>query len=195
MIDVNRLYEIRENSERIEKQHGVINHKLKKEELTWILDELGYSDHTIVGGNFFTTPNPFHIHTDNGKDNGPDFNILIPMNEQDDFYTVQFFQQYDGPASHFWVGSLYKYFPPPVYNEPKKDYNGVYNLGDGDLDITMYKDYLSHLPYESVKPLTIRTVTKWHKGIPIEFPCNRLHCSAKFDGVKEGLTLLVKRPS
>lgn len=185
----------RENSERIEKHHGIVNHRLKKSNLHWILEELGYGDHKIVGGNFFSTPNPFHVHTDNGKDNDPDFNILIPLNQQQDFTTVIYDQTYSGYASHFWVGSLYKYFPSPAYNEPKRDYIGVNNLISDSFNINFYVKYLTHLPYETLQGLSIQQSHTWKIGQVYKFECNRLHSSSNFKGTKEGLTLLVKRPS
>lgn len=195
MIDIDRILQERSESERVDKLHGIVNYKLRKQNLHWILEELGYGDYKIVGGNFFCTPNPFHIHTDNGKENEPDFNILIPLSEQDDFTTIIFDQTYTGYASHFWVGSIYKYFPDPVYNERKIDYNGVQNLTGRPFSQTDYIKYLTHLPYETLHGLSIQRTHKWNIGDVYEFECNRLHGSSNFSGTKEGLTLLVKRPS
>lgn len=195
MIDIERILQERSESERVEKLHGIVNYKLRKPNLHWILEELGYGDHKIVGGNFFCTPNPFHVHTDNGIENEPDFNILIPLSESPDFNTVIFDQTYTGHASHFWVGSIYKYFPDPIYNERKTDYNGVVGLTQLHFDRDDYLKYLTHLPYETLQGLSIKKVHNWHLGDVYEFECNRLHCSSNFKGTKEGLTLLVKRPS
>lgn len=195
MIDIERILEERSNSERVEKHYGIVNYKLRKPNLHWILEELGYGDHKIVGGNFFNTPNPFYVHTDNGKDNKPDFNILIPLNEHADFTTILYDQLYSGYASHFWVGSLYKYFPDPVYNEPKRDYDGVIGLINETFDVSMYLKYLTHLPYETLQGLSVQRVHNWKVGDVYTFECNRLHSSSNFKGTKEGLTLLVKRPS
>lgn len=194
-LDVERILLERDQSPYVEKQHGVINYTLNKANHVWILKELGFNNHTIVGGNYFTTPNPFHVHTDNGKDNQPHFNIVIPLNEQADFHTVVFDQTYGGWASHFWVGSLYKYVPSPVYNAPKRDWEGVYNLSEIPLSIELYIQHLSHLPYESVEPLSVKEIHTWKAGHPFTFECDRLHCSSNFKGIKEGLTLLVKNLS
>lgn len=194
MIDINDILKERSKSERVEKLHGIVNHKLRKSNLHWILEELGYCDHSIVGGNFFSTPNPFHIHTDNGKDNQPDFNILIPLTDQGDFTTVIFDQVYSGWASHFWIGTLYKYFPDPIYNERKTDFSGVDGLVDTPFNTQQYINYLTHLPYETLNGLSIKQTHDWNIGDVYEFECNRLHCSSNFTGTKEGLTLLVKRP-
>ena len=195
MIDIERILLERDKSERVEKLHGVVNFKLNKPNLQYILDDLGFTDHKIVGGNFFTTPNPFHIHTDNGKDNEPDFNILIPLSEGVDHNTILFDQTYNGWASHFWVGSMYKYFPDPVYNLPKRDFINVNDIVTTRFDIELYTRYLSHLPYESVQGLSIKEVHKWKLGEHYIFECNRLHASSNFKDIKEGLTLLVKNPS
>ena len=194
MIDIDTILKLRSESERVEKLHGIVNYKLQKPKLHWILEELGYNEHKIVGGNFFCTPNPFHIHTDNGKDNQPDFNILIPLTDHNDFTTVIFDQIYSGWASHFWVGGIYKYFPDPIYNERKTDYVGVQGLVDTPFDTTQYIDYLTQIPYETLNGLSIQRTHKWNIGDVYEFECNRLHCSSNFQGTKEGLTLLVKRP-
>lgn len=187
-----RILEYRKTLQRVDKLHGVVNYKLDKPNMYWILEELGITNVKIVGGNFFNTPNPFHVHTDNGKDNEPDFNVLIPLSFAEPFSTIIFDQKYSGYASHFWVGSIYKYFPDPIYNERKTDYNGVEGLTEKSFNVNDYVKYLTHLPYESLHGLSINKVHEWNDGDHYVFPCNQLHCSSNFKGIKEGLTLLCK---
>lgn len=196
MLDIDRILKDRENCKRIDKLHGIYNHRIEKSSLHWILEELGHGDCEIVGGNYFTTPVPFHIHTDNGKENEPDFNILVPLTpNRQQFATILFDQTYSGYAAHFRKGSLGQYLDRPVYNEIKYDFEGVENLWPAPFDEDMYMNYLTHMPYEWFNGLSVHSIFHWGLGSHLEFPCNQLHCSANFSGVKEGLTLLVKRPT
>lgn len=195
MIDLERIREDRAKCKRVDKLHGIYNHRINKESLQWILDDLGLGDCTIVGGNYFTTPVPFHIHTDNGKENEPDFNILIPITCDSKFSTILFDQTYSGYASHFRKGSLGHYLDRPVYNEVKYDFEGVENLWPSVFDEDMYMNYLTHMPYEWFDGLSVNQIFHWTLGSHLKFPCNQLHCSGNFNGVKEGLTLLCKNPS
>jgi len=189
MID--RLLLFRDQCEKIEKHNGITNYKFDKKDAQWILDELDIKG-TIVGGNFFSTPNPFIVHTDTGKkseNNTPSHNIVIPLTSEKDHYTVIFKQTYDGDAAHFMVGSVYKYWPDPVYNIRKDNYNDVQNLNW--MDQENYFKYLTHLPWETIKKLSIEKIVKWEIGVPIIFESKQLHCSANFCKRKEGLTLLI----
>ena len=185
----------KQGCEKIIKHHGVINHKFPKKEAQWIVDLLGIKG-TITGGNFFETPNPFHIHTDTGKkeelgDLKPKVNIVIPLTEADDHNTVIFDQQWHGDASHFMVGSIYKYWPDPVYNLRKSSYHGVKGLTHFNFHIKQYKDYLKHIPYETVQGLSIKEIVPWKIGEAIVFDSSLLHCGSYFQGIKKGLTILV----
>lgn len=192
---INKIYSIKKESEKVEKHHGVINYKFSKKLFNWLLDDLNITG-KITGGNFFDTPNPFHVHTDTGKkeDLGnlkPKFNIVIPLTESEDHNTVIFDQKWNGDASHFMIGSIYKYWPDPVYNLRKTSYHGVKELTDFNFDVILYKSYLSHLPYETVQGLSIKKVIPWKIGEVIIFDSNLLHCGSHFTGIKKGLTILV----
>lgn len=190
--DADHLLWLRDNSEKVEKHHGIINHKLVKNNYEWLLEKYNI-DGEIVGGNFFTTPIPFFVHTDSGTpEHKPDLNLVIPLNEQEDFNTIIFNQTYDGNGAHFYVGSTFKYFPDPIYNKRMEDYSEVNGCVDEDFDIDLYVKYLSHIPYASLKGLSIKSVQQWKKGKGSIIPSNHLHCSSNFNGVKEGLTLLIK---
>jgi hypothetical protein len=193
--DLDRILEIRSKSERVEKHTGVVNYRYSKKEMNWLVEKLGLTG-TITGGNFFETVNPFHVHTDTGKakDLGnlkPKWNIVVPLSEQEDFNTVIFNQQWNGDASHFMIGSIYKYWPDPVYNLRKTDYTGVEGLTSIPFDEDDYLNYLTHLPYETVQGLSIKKVIPWSIGEVLIFDSTLLHCSSKFDGIKSGLTVLV----
>ena len=193
--DLNKIFEIRDSSERIEKLHGVVNHKFPKKNFNWLVEKLGIEG-KITGGNYFSTPNPFHVHTDTGKkeelgDLNPKYNIVIPLTEEEDHNTVIFDQQWHGDASHFMVGSIYKYWPDPVYNNRKDSYQGVKNITDFNFDIVKYKSYLKHLPYETVQGLSIKEVVPWRIGEALIFDSTLLHCGSYFQGIKKGLTILV----
>lgn len=185
-----RILEFRLNCERVEKHHGIVNHKFAKKDAQWILDHLGIEG-VIVGGNFFSTPTPFIIHTDTGKQTDkirPTHNILIPLTEAQDFHTVVFDQTYSGDAAHFMVGSLFKYWPDPVYNLRKENFDDV----DGCVKIGCVNNkHLSHLPMETIEQLSIKRIYKWKVGNPIIFKSNHLHCGGNFVGRKEGLSLLI----
>lgn len=193
---LDRILEMKETCERVEKLHGVVNHKIKmKSDFNWLRDELSLEG-KITGGNFFETPNPFHIHTDTGKreelgELNPKWNIVVPLVEDPTFKTVIFDQQWSGNAAHFWVGSLFKYFPEPVYNEKRTDYEGVENLTGKDFDVDDYVKYLRHLPYETVNGLSIKSVVPWKLGEVLVFDSTLLHSSSYFTKYKKGLTLLV----
>jgi len=187
----------KQRCERVEKLHGVVNYKFPKKEAQFILDYLKIEG-TITGGNFFETPNPFQIHTDTGKadelkDLKPYLNIVIPLVEQEDFNTVIFDQSWNGDASHFMVGSVYNYWPDPVYNLRKTDYSGVENLCNLPFDEDDYLNYLTHLPYETVQGLSIKEVVPWKVGQVLMFDSTLLHCSSNFTGIKKGLTILVSK--
>lgn len=187
--------DIRDKCERREKLHGVVNWKLPKKEVEWVLKKLGIEG-IITGGNYWQTPNPFHVHTDTGKQSElkgikPKYNIVIPLNVHPTFKTVIFDQKWYGDAVHFWVGSLYKYFPDPVYNERKSDYKYVQNMINEDFNFRDYATLLTHLPYETLQGLSVNTVIPWNIGQAIVFDSQYLHCSSNFTGVKEGLTILV----
>lgn len=192
---IERILEIKEDSERVEKHHGVVNHKFSKKQFEWLLNDLSIEG-KITGGNFFETPNPFHVHTDTGKkeDLGeltPKYNIVIPLTEEENHNTVIFDQQWHGDASHFMVGSIYKYWPDPVYNLRKSSYHGVTGMTDFNFDVVMYRSYLKHLPYETVQGLSIKQVVPWHIGEALIFDSTLLHCGSYFKGIKKGLTILV----
>lgn len=190
-----QIYSIYNISKRVEKHHGVVNYKFDKKEFDWLLKDLNITG-TITGGNFFETPNPFHIHTDTGKkeDLGeliPKYNIVIPLTDDADHNTVIFDQQWHGDASHFMIGSIYKYWPDPVYNLRKTSYHGVRNLTHFNFDVDEYKKYLKHLPYETVQGLSIKQIVPWHVGEVLIFDSSLLHCGSYFSGIKKGLTILV----
>ena len=192
MQKINSIYN---DSERIEKLYGVVNHKFSKKKFNWLLDELEITG-TITGGNFFETPNPFHVHTDTGKKEElgnltPKYNIVIPLTEAEDHNTVIFDQQWHGDASHFLVGSIYKYWPDPVYNLRKSSYHGVQGITDFNFDIVQYRTYLKHLPYETVQGLSIKQVVPWRIGEALIFDSSLLHCGSYFSSIKKGLTILV----
>lgn len=192
---IEKILEIKKDSERVEKHHGVVNHKFSKKQFNWLLKDLNIEG-KITGGNFFETPNPFHVHTDTGKKEElgklkPKFNIVIPLTEAEDHNTVIFDQKWHGDASHFMVGSIYKYWPDPVYNLRKSSYHGVKGLTDFNFHIKQYKDYLKHLPYETVQGLSIKKIVRWRIGEVIIFNSELLHCGSYFQGVKKGLTILV----
>lgn len=194
--ELEKIIEIREQSERVEKLHGVVNHKYRKSEMDWLVQSLGLEG-KITGGNYFQTPNPFHVHTDTGKrhDLGeldPKWNIVVPLMEDPDFKTVIFEQQWKGNASHFWIGSLFKYFPDPVYNERKSDLYGVENLTNKPFDVNDYINYMTHLPYENLYSMSIKQVVEWKLGEAIIFDSTLLHSSSNFTPkTKAGLTVLV----
>lgn len=190
-----KIFFILDNSEKVEKLHGVVNYKFDKKEFNWLLQDLNISG-KITGGNFFETPNPFHIHTDTGKKEElvgliPKFNIVIPLTENEDHNTVIFNQHWYGDASHFMVGSIYKYWPDPVYNLRKNNYQDVEGLSDTDIDFDVYKKYLKHLPYETVQGLSIKEIVPWNIGEALVFDSTLLHCGSYFNGFKKGLTILV----
>lgn len=190
-----QINNIKSTSERIEKHHGIVNFKFPKKQFDWLLEDLAITG-KITGGNFFETPNPFHVHTDTGKkaDLGnlkPKYNIVIPLTESDDHNTVIFDQQWHGDASHFMIGSIYKYWPDPVYNLRKTSYHGVKGLTDLNFDVNMYKTYLKHLPYETVQGLSIKQIVPWKVGEVLIFDSSLLHCGSYFTGIKKGLTILV----
>lgn len=190
-----KILDIKSASERVVKHHGIVNYKFSKEDFNWLLEDLNIAG-KITGGNFFETPNPFHVHTDTGKKEElgkltPKYNIVIPLTEAEDHNTVIFDQQWHGDASHFMVGSIYKYWPDPVYNLRKSSYHGVENIGSFNFDINLYKSYLTHLPYETVQGLSIKQVVPWRIGEALIFDSSLLHCGSHFRGSKKGLTLLV----
>ena len=190
--DAEHLLWLRDNSERVEKHHGIINHKLVKDNFKWLLEKYNI-DGKIVGGNFFSTPIPFFVHTDSGTpEHKPDLNLVIPLKEQDDFNTVVFNQTYDGNGAHFYVGSTFKYFPDPIYNKRLEDYSEVHGCVDEPFDVDDYIRYLTHIPYASLNGLSISEVHHWQLGKGIIIPSKRLHCASNFTGTKEGLTLLIK---
>lgn len=192
---INKILDIRDNSERVEKLHGIVNYRFPKSNFEWLLEDLNISG-KITGGNYFQTPNPFHVHTDTGKkedlgDLTPKYNIVIPLTEAEDHNTVIFNQQWHGDASHFMVGSIYKYWPDPVYNLRKSSYHGVQGITDFNFDVVQYRTYLKHLPYETVQGLSIKKVVPWHIGEALIFDSTLLHCGSYFSGIKKGLTILV----
>ena len=192
---INKILDIRDNSERVEKLHGIVNYRFPKSNFEWLLEDLNISG-KITGGNYFQTPNPFHVHTDTGKkedlgDLTPKYNIVIPLTEAEDHNTVIFDQQWHGDASHFMVGSIYKYWPDPVYNLRKSSYHGVQGITDFNFDVVQYRTYLKHLPYETVQGLSIKKVVPWHIGEALIFDSTLLHCGSYFSGIKKGLTILV----
>jgi hypothetical protein len=192
---LHKIFSILSISERIEKHHGVVNYKFDKKLFNWILNDLNISG-KITGGNFFETPNPFHIHTDTGKKSElgeltPKYNIVIPLTEEADHNTVIFDQQWHGDASHFMIGSIYKYWPDPVYNLRKTNYDGVENLTVLPFNEDDYINYLAHLPYETVQGLSVKQVVPWKVGEALIFDSSLLHCGSYFKGIKKGLTILV----
>jgi hypothetical protein len=193
--EIKFLRDLRDKCERREKLHGVVNWKLPKKEIEWVLKKVGIEG-IITGGNYWQSPNPFHVHTDTGmqeelKGIKPKYNIVIPLNVHPTFNTVIFDQKWYGDAVHFWVGSIYKYFPDPVYNKRKDNYAYVHDMSNTNLDLVEYANLLSHLPYETVRELSINTVIPWEIGQAIVFDSQYLHCSSNFSGTKEGLTILV----
>ena len=190
---ISEIRDLRSSCERREKHHGVVNWKLPKEKFTWILDLLGIEG-KITGGNFWSSPNPFHVHTDTGRESEgdkPTYNIVIPLNFHPSFNTVIFDQTYNGDASHFMVGSIYNYWPDPVYNKRQSNYNEVEGMSNNELDKDFYYDYLTHLPYETVKHLTVAHRIPWQLGYVMQFSSEHLHCSSNFNATKEGVTILV----
>ena len=193
---IEKIIEFRNTCERVEKLHGVVNHKIfDKSDFNWILDEFEITGR-IFGGNYFSTPNPFLVHVDTGKEEdlrgkSSLYNIVVPLSQQDDFNTVIFNQKFYGEATHFYIGSMYNYFPKPLYNHVERSYNNVQGLETSSMDIKTYKKYLSHLPYETVEHLSIKEIVPWKIGQAFVFESQFLHSSCNFNGIKEGLTLLV----
>lgn len=191
--DVEHLLWLRDNSERVEKHHGIINHKLVKKNYYWLLERYGIEGE-IVGGNFFSTPTPFFVHTDSGTpEHKPDLNLLIPLNEGRNFNSVVFEQTYNGNGAHFYVGNAFKYFPDPLYNKRMTDYSEVEGVVRYPFNEDDYMNYLTHIPYESLNGLSIEEIHRWKLGKGIIIPSNKLHCSSNFNGVKEGITVLIKQ--
>lgn len=175
-----------DKSKKVNKHSGVINYKFSKELASEIFNL------KVVGGNFFETCNPFHVHVDTGMSSDlvrPTQNLLVPMSDSSDHRTVIFNQTYYGEASHFMIGSVYNYWPDPVYNRRKNNLDGVYDLSF--MNCEDYLNYLTHLPYETVRNLSIKKVYKWRMYDPIMFESKYLHCSSNFNGVKRGLSLLI----
>jgi|TARA_B110000977_G_C11059669_1_gene485441 hypothetical protein len=190
------ILKYRDGCERIDKLHGIVNHKIvNKSDFDWLLDKFNITGR-IFGGNYFSTPNPFFIHTDTGKAEDLKgakslYNIVIPLVEDETFNTVLFDQTYLGEAAHFYVGNVFKYFPKPVYNHVKNNYADVNNMTSVPFDLIQYKTYLTHMPYETVQGLSIKKVIPWNIGEAMVFPSCHLHSASNFVGRKEGLTLLV----
>lgn len=154
------------------------------------------------GGNYFETPNPFHPHTDTTKqsefpNSQPYKNVVIPLTESPNIYTVVFEQRWTGPASHFWQGSLFGYLPDPLYNERKTDLIGVENVCDEPFPVEDYMKYLTHLPYESLQGFSILGAYPWKIGQALIFDCQNIHCGSNFrhHGInnKLGLSLFTSR--
>lgn len=194
--EILRIIEYRDTCNRVNKLHGIINHKIgNKSDFNWILNKFNITG-KIFGGNYFSTPNPFFIHTDTGKKEDLEgkrslYNIVIPLSEDETFNTIIFDQTYIGEATHFYVGNVFKYFPNPVYNHVKHDYTGVDHITSSHFDLIQYKTHLTHMPYETLQGLSIKEVIPWKIGEAIVFPSCHLHSASNFVGRKEGLTLLV----
>jgi hypothetical protein len=209
--EIEQIMSWRNYCEKIEKRSGVINYKYKnggtveKFLLSKVEPIIGHCRRH--GGNYFSTQNPFHVHTDTGKaneqedDEAPYKAIVTPLVQSTHkkvFSTIIFDQQQFGEASHFWRGSVFNYMGSPIYNHIITDYSHLEGFTNKPFDLSDYSKYLSHLPYENLFGLSIKTVLEWEIGDLVLFNCSSLHASNNFrihSQKKEGLVLFVSSKS
>lgn len=206
--DIEKILDLEKECERVEKQNGVINYKYSKlgilekfiEEK--LKNQLG--QFTRHGGSYVITPEPFHVHTDTGKDDEmkdqrfPYKNILIPLmssSEKAPLYTIIFKQRNFGQAAHFWRGEKFS-DKKPTYNFKVTNYSDLEHFTDKGFDPDIHKKHLAHLPIESLYGLSIDQIIHWNVGDVVVFDCSSLHASNNFREYnikKHGLTYFSSR--
>ena len=135
-----------------------------------------------TGGNFFKTVKPFLVHTDTPhvKDIVPYKNFLIPLTGGfGNCYTLFFKQRHWGVGAHFLRSEAYKDWYPDK-NIKITDYSDVENYTGEDFPMQVFKEHLTHKPYENLHGLSLADIVKWNIGDIIIFDSTQLHCSNNF---------------
>jgi hypothetical protein len=208
--DLSFIKSEKSKSERVVKNSNIVNLKYSKggDLEKWIIDKLSSitGDVKRHGGSYVISSEPFHVHTDSGKNEEmkggyfPYKNILIPLTDstaEKPLYTVFFKQRSLFEASHFWRGKeLDTGNVKPLYNNILNDYSELINYTNQKFDCSAHENDLSHLPYDMLHGLSVESRVYWNVGDMIIFDCSQLHASNNykaFSGKKESLSLFLSK--
>jgi len=137
----------------------------------------------------------FQIHADSGYNNSAVYKGLIfPLDCR--LASTVFFNNY-------WYGDAAKFVRSQDYfrheqNTPDslsskdqriQDYTCVQNFTDEEFDSDVYKQYLTHIPYENLHGLIVDKIIKWVPGDVIVFDRHQLHCASNEHDTKTGVTV------
>ena len=157
------------------------------DELRPLLDETAGVPVTVAEARFFSTPHPFRIHAETGRDEevDPCKTFLIPLSEKT--ATVTFGQYWWDLRASFVKGS--PELGTPGY-DTVTDYTELIGLSDEPFPDDFREQHLGHLAPEMLQGLSPEFFIPWRIGDVIVFDSARLHCSADFVfGRQDGLVL------
>ena len=176
------------NSTVIEKNTGpvVMNYSPDREGIEeWFTPVQKFVDNLIGeslvwGSNIFRVERPHIIHNDDYEEKIYDIfkTVVIPLEISKPTNFVVFDQYYlDGPVKCF---RGYENVPETYYNKSLTDYSDIVNFTDEPFNEAIYKEYLTHVPYEALHGLTVEAIVRWQPGDAITFDMGKLHSATNF---------------
>lgn len=206
--DLDYIEEEKNRATKIVKNSNIINLKYEKGGTleSWILEKLKSNLGPVKrhGGSYVISSEPFHVHTDSGKNEEMDErffpykNILIPLSNSTELrplYTVFFKQRSIFEASHFWRGHIQE-VKRPCYNHVITDYSQLINYTHENFCHEIHENHLSHLNVSMLHGLSVEEYVHWNIGDVIIFDCSQLHASNNyktFSGLKESLSMFTSK--
>ena len=134
----------------------------------------------VWGSNIFRVERPHIIHNDDYEEKIYDIfkTVVIPLEISKPTNFVVFDQYYlDGPVKCF---RGYENVPETYYNKSLTDYSDIVNFTDEPFNEAIYKEYLTHVPYEALHGLTVEAIVRWQPGDAITFDMGKLHSAVNF---------------
>lgn len=176
------------NSQKIEKNTGpvVMNYSPDRQKYeAWFTPVQNFVDHLIGeslvwGSNIFRVETPHIIHNDDYEEKIYDIfkTVVIPLEISKPTNFVVFDQYYlDGPIK---CHRGYSNIPESFYNKSLTDYSDIVNFTDKPFNEAIYKEYLTHVPYEALHGLTVESIVRWQPGDAITFDMGKLHSAVNF---------------
>ena len=176
------------NSQKIEKNTGpvVMNYSPDRQKYeAWFTPVQSFVDHLIGeslvwGSNIFRVETPHIIHNDDYEEKIYDIfkTVVIPLEISKPTNFVVFDQYYlDGPIK---CHRGYSNIPESFYNKSLTDYSDIVNFTDKPFNEAIYKEFLTHVPYEALHGLTVESIVRWQPGDAITFDMGKLHSAVNF---------------
>jgi hypothetical protein len=176
------------NSQKIEKNTGpvVMNYSPDRQKYeAWFTPVQNFVDHLIGeslvwGSNIFRVETPHIIHNDDYEEKIYDIfkTVVIPLEISKPTNFVVFDQYYlDGPIK---CHRGYSNIPESFYNKSLTDYSDIVNFTDKPFNEAIYKEFLTHVPYEALHGLTVESIVRWQPGDAITFDMGKLHSAVNF---------------